>query len=349
MDALAPVPLEAGFERLITLVTGAVSSDHSKRAYHKALSDFLGWWSELPVRPPLSKALVQDYAGVLRERLAPSSINVRLAAIRKLASEAADNGLLAPELAAGIAKVKGAKRLGIRMGNWLTREQASRLLEAPNSATLKGQRDRAILALLIACGLRRAELVSLEAGSFEQREARWVLPDLEGKGGRIRTVPVPNFVKARVDAWIAAAGLTGGAVFRSVGKGGVLKTATLNENAVWLLVEKHARAIGVAKLTPHDLRRTCAKLCRAAGGDLEQIQLLLGHASVQTTERYLGTHQNLIEAVNDRLGLFAEEPAPVESGAQAAEEPEDDEWEDPPVPVPSPRLAVLAHKTPAEG
>jgi integrase len=328
--------VEADFERLMALVTGAVSSEHSKRAYHKALSDFLGWWSGLPVRPPLTKALVQEYAGVLRERLAASSINVRLAAIRKLASEAADNGLLAPELTAGIAKVKGAKRLGVRTGNWLTREQASRLLEAPHPATLKGQRDRAILALLIACGLRRAELVSLQVGSFEQREARWVLSDLAGKGGRIRTVPVPSFVKARMDAWIAAAHLTEGPVFRSVGKGGILKTATMNENAVWLLVEKHARAIGVEKLTPHDLRRTCAKLCRAAGGDLEQIQLLLGHASVQTTERYLGTRQNLVEAVNDRLGLIAEEPAPVAGGVEEAEEPEDDEWEGPRS-VPSPR------------
>jgi integrase/recombinase XerD len=345
VSTLAPVLLEADFERLIALVTGAVSSDHSKRAYHKALSDFLGWWLALPVRPPLSKAVVQEYAGVLRERLAPSSINVRLAAIRKLASEAADNGLLAPELAAGIAKVKGAKRLGVRAGNWLTREQAGRLIEAPSPATLKGRRDRAILALLVACGLRRAELVSLKVGSFQQREARWVLPDLCGKGGRIRTVPVPSFVKARVDAWIAAAHLTEGPVFRSVGKGGVLKAATMDENAVWLLVEKHARTIGVEKLTPHDLRRTCAKLCRAAGGDLEQIQLLLGHASIQTTERYLGTHQNLVEAVNDRLGLINEEPVPVESEAEAVEiePPADDAWESPPT-IPFPRRRAKRRK-----
>jgi integrase/recombinase XerD len=340
VSTLAPVPVEAGFDRLIALVTGAVSSDHSKRAYHKALSDFLNWWVALPVRPPLSKALVQDYTGVLRQRLAPSSINVRLAAIRKLASEAADNGLLAPELAAGIAKVRGAKRLGVRAGNWLTREQAGRLIEVPSPSTLKGQRDRAILALLVACGLRRAELVSLEVGSFEQREARWVLPDLAGKGGRIRTVPVPGFVKARVDAWIAAAHLTEGPVFRSVGKGGVLKAATMDENAVWLLVEKHARAIGIPKLTPHDLRRTCAKLCRAAGGDIEQIQLLLGHASIQTTERYLGTRQNLVEAVNDRLGLIHEEPVSAESKTAAAEEePEQDDAVEGPRRIPSTRGA----------
>src|SRR6202521_215697 len=100
--------------------------------------------------------------------LGSSSIIIRMSAIRKLASEAADNGLLAPELAAGIAKVKGAKQLGVRAGNWRTREQASRLLDAPDPGKLKGKRDRAILALLIGCGLRRAELVTLGVDSFEQ-------------------------------------------------------------------------------------------------------------------------------------------------------------------------------------
>ena len=66
---------------------------------------------------------------------------------------------------------------------------------------------------------------------------------------------------------------------------------------------KYAKATSLGKLSPHDLRRTCAKLCRKAGGDLEQIQMLLGHASIQTTERYLGTEQNLNKAVNDDMGL----------------------------------------------
>ena len=72
---------------------------------------------------------------------------------------------------------------------------------------------------------------------------------------------------------------------------------------VWHVVMKYARELNLDRLAPHDLRRTCAKLCRASGGDLEQIQFLLGHASIETTERYLGSRQNLKEAVNDRLGL----------------------------------------------
>ena len=167
-----------------------------------------------------------------------------------------------------------------------------------------GKRDRAILALLVVCGLRRAEVVNLDVVSLQQRDARWVIPDLLGKGGRARTVTVPAGVKARIDQWTRAAALTEGRLFRPVAKGGYRQgSAIRDEKAIWRLVARYAQEAHLGKLAPHDLRRTCAKLCRKAGGDLEQIQLLLGHASVQTTERYLGTEQNLSSAVNDGLGL----------------------------------------------
>ncbi len=102
-------------------------------------------------------------------------------------------------------------------------------------------------------------------------------------------------------------------MFRAVNKGGRIYGEGLTANVIWSVVQAYAAQLGVPRLAPHDLRRTCAKLCRAAGGDLEQIQLLLGHASIQTTERYLGTRQNLIQAVNDHLGLDV-------SGAAAARE-----------------------------
>jgi integrase len=98
-----------------------------------------------------------------------------------------------------------------------------------------------------------------------------------------------------------------GRLFRPVTKGGKLAGEALSdEKAIWNLVVKYAEATSLGKLSPHDLRRTCAKLCRKAGGDLEQIQFLLGHASILTTERYLGTDQELSTAVNDNLGLSIE-------------------------------------------
>ncbi len=286
------------------LVLDSVTSPHSRRAYGQALDHFLGWYGETP-RGPLRRALVQEYRAQLETLgLASSTINVRLAAIRKLASEAAENGLLDRELASGIAKVKGAKRHGVRAGNWLTREQAKLLLQFPDRSTLKGKRDHAVLALLIGCGLRRTELAQLTLEVLQQREGRWVLIDLEGKGRRVRSVPVPAWVKIAIDEWIAAAGISSGRLLRAINKGGAVWGEGVDERAVWTIVEANAHGlVDAGKLGPHDLRRTCAKLCRGAGGELEQIQLLLGHASIQTTERYLGTKQNLSQAVNDGLGL----------------------------------------------
>ncbi len=307
-DQLARLPGEVpGEARLIGMVLDSVTSAHSRRSYEKGLRLFFAWCREQP-RPAFSKALVGAYrAWLLEQSLAPATINLRLSPVRKLAREMADNSLLAPELAAAVERVAGVKQQGVRAGNWLSKEQASELLNAPDPETLKGLRDRAMLALLLGCGLRRTELLALTVNQIEQREGRWVIPDLVGKGNRRRTVPVPAAVKIRVEEWVLAAGLdteVEGRLFRPISKNGkITGDAMQDEKGIWHIVVQYARETSLGKLAPHDLRRTCAKLCRKAGGDLEQIQLLLGHASIQTTERYLGTVQNLTVAVNDDLGL----------------------------------------------
>jgi integrase len=174
---------------------------------------------------------------------------------------------------------------------------------APTGIGPKVLRDRALLGLLLGCALRRAELVRLQVEDLQQRAGRWVIPDLIGKGNRVRTVPVPAWVKQLLDEWIAAGGIQSGPLFRPVNKGDAVGDNALTENAVWWIVREYAGNLDLGHLAPHDLRRTCARLCRESGGALEQIQLLLGHASIQTTMDYLGTRQNLAEAVNDRLGI----------------------------------------------
>ena len=124
--------------------------------------------------------------------------------VRRLAYEAADTGLLSPELAAGIRRVMGAKRIGVRLRNWLSAEQVKTLLRSPNLDTVRGKRDRAIIAVLAGCGLRRSEVAQLTVTDIQQRDDRWVIVDLYGKGGHIRTVPVPDWVKVAVDCWTTA-------------------------------------------------------------------------------------------------------------------------------------------------
>jgi integrase len=199
--------------------------------------------------------------------------------------------------------VKSAKTQGVRVGNWLSLKQAQALLNAPDIATTKGLRDRAIIAVLLGCGLRRSEVAALTFGHVQQRDGRWCVVDLYGKHGRVRTVPMPTWVKVAIDEWTVRAGLTDGRVFRPVNRGDWVHGNALSEKVVWQLLRPHALAAGVPGIAPHDCRRTAAKLCRAAGGELEQIQMLLGHASVQTTERYLGTKQDLVHAPNDAIRL----------------------------------------------
>jgi site-specific recombinase XerD len=317
LHSLAPLPVEAEAAdlleaKLIGMVLDSVTSLHSRRSYEKGLRLFFAWCRDKP-QPNFSKALVGAYRSwLLAQSLAPSTINLRLSPVRKLAREMADNGLVAPDTAAAIERVPGVKQQGIRAGNWLGKEQASELLNAPSPLTLKGKRDRAMLALLLGCGLRRAELLSLTVDQIAQRQGRWVIPDLAGKGQRRRTVPVPAAVKIRVEEWILAAeldlsqpgGKPGGKLFRPISKAGKITGPSMqDEKGIWQIVVQEARQTSLGKLSPHDLRRTCAKLCRKAGGELEQIQMLLGHASIQTTERYLGTVQHLTVAVNDAIGL----------------------------------------------
>jgi site-specific recombinase XerD len=288
-------------------VLNSLTSPDARRGYRHAIDEFVDWYCSEP-RLAFNRIVVLRYRSHLECRqLAPGTINLRLGAVRRLAYEAADCGLLSADLAAGIRRVKGVKKLGVRFGNWLTAEQSQALWQAPNHERLKGKRDRAMLALLLACGLRRHEAVAVRLDHLQQREEHWAIVDLVGKGGHVRTVPVPDWVRSQLNNWLVAAAIDRGKLFRRVNKVGRAWGEGITEKAVWHIVKESAKIVGIAKLAPHDLRRTCARLCHASGGELEQIQFLLGHVSVQTTERYLGCKQRIRSAVNDRIGI---EPSP---------------------------------------
>src|ERR1700691_1551271 len=180
-------------------VLSSLSCPDAQRGYRHAIDEFVDWYCSEP-RLSFSKTVVTRYRMHLESRrLAPGTINLRLGAVRRLAYEAADCGLLSADLAAGIRRVKGVKKLGVRLGNWLTAQQAQALWQAPDCGQVKGKRDRALLALLLACGLRRHELAKLTSGHFQQREGHWAIVDLRGKAGHVRTIPVPDWVHGLVD------------------------------------------------------------------------------------------------------------------------------------------------------
>jgi integrase len=269
------------------MVLDSVASPHSRRNYAKALDDLFAFAASRP----LTRALLMEYRATM-DSLSPSTVNVRLSAVRKMVVEARKNGMIGAEEAANLTEVPNIPQKGTRLGNWLTRDQAKELLAVPDRSTVKGKRDYVILAVLTGCALCRQELATLDVETIQLRESRWVLADLEGKGRRIRTVAVPVWVKQGINAWITAAGIEDGRLLRAISKGGTVKKS-MSGWSVWSVVEQSAREIGIERLGAHDLRRTCAKLCRKNGGGLEQIKFLLGHSSIQTTERYLGQNRRL--------------------------------------------------------
>ena len=231
-------------------VLQTLGSPASKRTYGFAIDDFIGWYCSEP-RLAFGRTVVLRYRYELEaRRLAPATINLRLAAVRRLAYEASDNGLLSPDLAASIRRVKGAKRLGVKLGNWLTPELSKRLLDAPDRETLKGKRDCAMLAFLLGCGLRRSELIGLRLNDLQKRDDHWAIIDLFGKGGHIRTVPVPAWVKACLDAWLSAAKIEDGVVFHCVSRTGKLWGSGITEKVVWWVVRECAKRAGIEKLAP---------------------------------------------------------------------------------------------------
>lgn len=221
-------------------VLNSLTSKSGQRSYDRAISDFVDWYCSEP-RLSFNRTVVLRYRIFLEQkRYTPTTINLRLAAVRRVAFEAADSGLLSPELAAGIRRVKGVRRIGVRVGNWLTVEQGKRLLRNTERESLRGMRNYAILAMLIGCGLRRCELLSLRVDSIQSREERWVIAGLLGKAGHIRTVPIPAWVRTGVEKWMQASGITSGALFRAIDRKGRVWGTGMTPKVLWEIVKAAA-------------------------------------------------------------------------------------------------------------
>lgn len=290
-------------------IAGAIAdkSPGTARKYAERLAHFAGWLAASGY-PPIDKITLADYRrSLVAAGLSASTINGHLVAVRAVIREAADLGLLDDRSAERAAGVRGVKERGERAGNWLGLDEAQALLDAPDKKTLRGKRDRAILALLLFCGLRRQELASLTIGDLQMREGHHVIADMLGKGGRVRTIKLPVAVWRAIDSWLSTSGRErqpGALVFVAMRKGDRLaEGASISAQAIYKLVAEYGAAIGRPELRPHDARRTFAKLARHGGAALEDISLTLGHASLQTTQRYLGLTLDLDNSAPDAVGL----------------------------------------------
>ena len=301
-DSESSSGFDSKWNALKSAALAGVPSEKSKCLYSGCLDHFYRWYFLEP-RPPFGKTVVQEYRTALEiEGYAPSTVAIHIASLRKLAEEAADNGLLDRQISAGVCRVRGPRRLGRKLGNWLGIVESEALICAPDTTTLKGVRDQAILSVALGCGLRRSEIAVLTLDHLQVRDSKWLIADLVGKHRRVRTVPVPDWVKLSLDLWLSRAEFATGRLFRSITKGGAINGESMTPRAVYEVVRTYGYRTGV-RISPHDMRRTFARLAHAGGAPLEQIQYALGHASITTTEIYLGLKQDLVTAPGDCIHL----------------------------------------------
>lgn len=260
-------------------------ADNSRLVYSRDIRRFLDWWT--PQARPLDRLSVADY--LTSAALSAPRHHQSLSAIKRLASQALEHGWLDWTAAQGIASLQSPKRRGVRAGVWLTKDQTTRMLDAPNAGTLRGLRDLAALSLLFGCGLRRSEVSALTVGHLKQLEGRQHIVNLKGKANRTRTVRVPEWAEVTINRWIEASGVARDGdhspLLRSFRWDGSLN-GSLSPTGVRDIVNRWSKAIGT-KVAAHDLRRTFAKLARKGGAPLEVLQKTLGHASLTTTEKYV--------------------------------------------------------------
>lgn len=298
MTALQPA--DRDLSALVQVVLDTLPSPHSRRAYGVQLREYLQW-TRTSTTPPGRRSVQEYVAHLTAAQKRPATVNLALSAIKKLYSEAAENGWVDDGMAAAVERIPGQRRLGQHAGNWLDVPEMHRLLALPDTSTVGGRRDSAVLHLLYAGGLRRSEVVGLRIRHLQRREGRLCLVDLEGKGKRVRTVPLPEWAEKPLLWWRDYRKLVDHA-----GENDAYLTSlhgdSLSDRSVYEFVQKYREMAGIeGRVSPHDLRRTSAKHQRAGGAPIEQISAVLGHASVATTELYLGTALDLENAACDFL------------------------------------------------
>lgn len=298
------------FAPLLAQILHDLPSENSRRSYTTAIEQFRGWVGNRPI----SRATLLEYRAKLQaEGKSAGTINTRLASIRKLMREAWHARLIPFEVAEGIREVKGVKGGGERVGNWLSAEQAERLINTPVADSTKGARDRALLSVLVGCALRRAELSSLLWTQIQQRDGKDVIVDVVGKGNRRDGVYIPILTRALLDVWKSklerAARFTDppAHVFVALSRDGLVTADGLSGHAIYEIVRYYSRKSGV-EVRPHDLRRTAATMALDAGATGQEVQTMMRHASLATTDKYIKRKQAWDNPAAAKVGFLQTEP-----------------------------------------
>ncbi len=273
-------------------------SPHTRRAYRIRLEAFMRWYTDQPPAPFV--AHLRDYISALQDQqMSARSIQAHINTIKGLFRVAAALDA-SGRFAAALPTLDLARPPSVRgeiQGDRLDERQRQALIDLPGTATNKGRRDSAILALMSWLGLRRAEVAALSWHHLTTLDGHRVIRNLKGKHGRVRTIKLPAVLWHLLEVYAERAALDtspDAPVFVAIGKwDDVRHGRRLTPSAVAFLVQTYTEAMGLYQISPHDLRRTAARLARHNGASIEQVQVMLGHASPQTTSAYIGETLNL--------------------------------------------------------
>lgn len=291
-------------EAMVNLTLDNITNANTKRAYTVNLRKFLAWYGETG-SPRLSRRLIHRHIAYLRESgRSHRTVNIAISAIRKMVTVAVDFELLSKDVAYDIMQVGTLPLSGKRTGRWLSFDECQRLHDAPDTSTLKGKRDKALLVVLTDTGLRRSELAKLSFHHLQKVQGRWMILNLISKNNQERTIPVNDGVMRAIEDYQVAAGLKReGRVFRAMQKGDKLLPGSegMSTQAIRSVVAKYGAKIDIPNLAPHDLRRTYATLSRIAGASREQIAYSMGHKNVGGAKSYLDIPQDFANSPSDKL------------------------------------------------
>lgn len=283
---------------LIGAVLDSLTSKNTRAAYSRELRLFTAFCAESGL--DLSRMTVQLYRShLMAQGKSSSATNLALSAVKCLVREAAEQGCLDDGTAGAILRIRGVEKRGRRIGNWLSLEDAKRLIDAPDRSTQIGRRDSALLALLVGGALRREEAAALTVDQWQERDGRWLLADILGKHHRVRSVVLPTWAVQRIAEWISEIGP--GRILRGFDRFGNQTDSITGGGIAWV-IKRYAGDLGLT-LACHDCRRTAAALMDEGGAPLQGIRDHLGHGSVTVTEKYLGQIRLTKNPAVDKMGL----------------------------------------------
>ncbi len=295
-----PLPVEAE-EFLSWLAVERGRSSNTLAAYRRDLAAYVGFLTGRGLAvTEVTEPVVEDYVAFLRAaRRAPSSVARALVAVRSLHRFLEDEG----DVEGNPAEEVGPPRIPAGLPKALSEAEVLGLLSAVVGDDAPARRDRAILEVLYACGLRVSELVGLSLADVDLDAG---LLRAFGKGSKERVVPVGRVAREAVAAWLAPAGRGAMTPERWARRGDAeavflnTRGGRLSRQGAWGIVRHHGDQVGLGdRLTPHVLRHSCATHMLDHGADIRVVQELLGHASISTTQVYTRVSTERLRRIYD--------------------------------------------------